>query len=650
VAGPLYFAWADATELTSFGAGHQVEDEEVFSLEIAHAEGEFATATVDVRNPKVGLLGPGRKRWAWFSWRDPDGVVHPLLFGRLVGVPENIQDELVRLTFVARPADYDAQLTALADTLRVLPYYDPVWFSADERTDPDKVLEARTQLWHVDRVTLEVTASDIVQGEDGTVAFGGADAFYDSVSVSYSGSPARTALVEATVQWDQTGAGEIDLGPALRLAFAGVQAGSEQWIDGVDHPTSMSTVNMVDGKSMIDAWPAEGAGIGGGWSVGRSSIKPLLAPPGPAVFMPGAQYDVIAGSGLAPSLPASFSGGGFQAKILDVQNGDSISQIRGSYDVMWVPIWRMAATLTAVWEAKRARAETVSFQMDADVQPVLSDPDDDEVLRIKIGPAYVDTRADLVPGGSDTEDSEEAPLDDLRRASYFKTPRGVQSFEHVLARARAQLVARARCVDVRFEIPFALAVGLSCRKSGTLADARLPGATAGGKIKAYSMSVDGDTGAMIGSVVLGCTAGRDGSFEASAGLPSYVEEGYVESGYQAYDGQTFELLGAGVGQVGYEYYGSQAIDDDGVDLTNVTALGYIVSASVTGGRQSQQDVVAPNAYNRFGSIREVVDRLSAVTTSVRVELTPVTGGPFNTVLAPVVSQLTLPRGVDLEAE
>jgi hypothetical protein len=60
-----------------------------------------------VRNPRIGLLAPGRKQWAWLSWlddRNPTAGVTPLFFGRLVGVPQQIARQPVTLNFMARPA------------------------------------------------------------------------------------------------------------------------------------------------------------------------------------------------------------------------------------------------------------------------------------------------------------------------------------------------------------------------------------------------------------------------------------------------------------------------------------------------------------------------------------------------------------------
>jgi hypothetical protein len=92
--------------------------------------------------------------------------LQPIFNGRLVGVPELRQNEIVKLQFVARPDDYTAQKLALTDSMMVLPFYDPAFLTSQS---PDTVLEAYSALFHIDRTTLELTASDILQGEDGII-------------------------------------------------------------------------------------------------------------------------------------------------------------------------------------------------------------------------------------------------------------------------------------------------------------------------------------------------------------------------------------------------------------------------------------------------------------------------------------------------
>ena len=174
----FHFAWVDASE-TIFGPQHLVEDEKVLSFAIEHSEGDFASLSVVIKNPRIGLLAPARKTWAWLSHGST-----PLFFGRLVGVPSSINQNAVTLEFIARPADYAAQKEALAITLRTLPYYDPVFLTPEAQVDPDTVLEARPELWHIDRTTLAVTTSHILVGEDGVEEFYENEVPYDSVAIS----------------------------------------------------------------------------------------------------------------------------------------------------------------------------------------------------------------------------------------------------------------------------------------------------------------------------------------------------------------------------------------------------------------------------------------------------------------------------------
>lgn len=634
--GPFYFAWCDVGELTTFGPEHYRQDEEVYSLAVSQVEGEFPSAVVEIRNPRVGMLGPGRKRWAWISWREDEDTVHPLMFGRIVGAPEQIQNDAIQITLVARPADYETQLTALADSLRVLPHYDPLWFDEDERLDPNRVLEGYTRLWHIDRVTHAVTASDVLEGEDGTITFDAATALYDSVDVSYETTPATRIDVTAAVQWDEAGAGEIDATPALQLAFNGVTPATETWFNGLEKPSSKRLISIVDGASMIEAWPEDGASIGGGWSVGRTTIGPLLTRPGGAVLMTPTEY-AYANTRPENILPGTFSSGGFVLQILGPVVNGSAGEVSGEYDILWIPLWRLTASMTLAWNIKRARKESLVFSIGAGVQPLLAEPGGEDVIQLNLGPVSVDARI-----------GDEAPLSDVRSQTYFKTPRGQQSFEHILCRARAALAIRARAVIVKFQVPFAAALGLSCRKNATLVDPRLPGGSVTGKVTGYSLSVDGDSGRVIGAVTLGCAVGYGGEFVPAGGEPSYVEAGYVETGYQVYTGQTVALPGSSA-VFGWTDFSDAPIETDGIDLTNITARDYITSVVVTGGQESQEQEIAPTVYNKYGSVREVVDRLSAVTTTVTLDMKPLTGGPFETVIAPVVSDLIVPQQIDLEA-
>jgi hypothetical protein len=125
MAGPFYFAWVAASETVFDPIAHAREDEDVFGFSVDHSEGDFAGLDLEIRNPRVGLLSPARKVHAFLAY-DTGSEVKPLFRGRLVGIPDDINQEIVRLQLTARADDYAAQKSALAATLQAPPYYDSV--------------------------------------------------------------------------------------------------------------------------------------------------------------------------------------------------------------------------------------------------------------------------------------------------------------------------------------------------------------------------------------------------------------------------------------------------------------------------------------------------------------------------------------------
>lgn len=647
----FHFAWTDPPDTAgapAFGPEHVVEDEQIFAFRMAHQEGAFPALEIDVVNPRVGLLGPARKRWAWLSGTPegaeidlagPDPV--PIFFGRLVGVPQQLQGDVVRLEFVARPADYDAQRAAVAETLRDLPWWDPVWLAEGEREDPDVVLEARPARWHIDRVSHQVSVSDILTAEDGTVLFTGADAFHDSVQVALGETPAREVRIEASVQWRQTGAGTIDLTPGLIEAFGAQTPPTIETVDGQARATA-GYVCLAAGEQMLAAWPREGARIGGGWSVGVSGIGIVGQEPTVMEINTKTQVDRILAALAEGNAAAQITWGRTAVFKTEVAPDTTwqpppYGQWRPPQRILWVPIWTFAAHMEAEWQAARSRTETVRCRLAADVQPLMTEADDTDVIVLELGPVPVDERL-----GEDTD--EELPIGDRRRPSYFKTARGRRSFEHLLLRARAALIGRARAVEVSFETTIARGLPLSCRKGATLLDPRLPGGQATGKIKAYELSLDGATGAASAHVVIGCAVGRGGAVAVEPGEPVWCDAGYVTTGYQVQEGETHVPP---AGDIGYRDYTSLAIDDDGVDLFRVTVPRHVQSVSVEGGLIFEEEAVQERAS--YAAPASVLDNLSQVETKARVDLMPVAGGPFTTVLEPEVTMLVIPKTIDLEA-
>jgi hypothetical protein len=121
---------------------------------------------------------------------------------------------------------------------------------------------------------------------------------------------------------------------------------------------------------------------------------------------------------------------------------------------------------------------------------------------------------------------------------FFPTARGQQALEYLICRARARLRYRARAVNVTWQAPFESCIDMSCRKNATLYEPRIPGGAATGKVIAYSLECDGDTGVIHGSVKIGCSVGFGNSVAEITGTPEYAAPGYAQLGWQVYDGKT----------------------------------------------------------------------------------------------------------------
>ena len=638
----FYFAWVASTATTFSQTTHGVEDEQIVSFLVSHNEGDFPTLEIEIVNPKTGLLGTSREQWAWLSWDDPDtGDIQPLFFGRLIGIPQELQAETVRLFFIARPTDYQTQKVALAETLKVLPFYDPVWLTEEERNDPDSVLEGYTKLWHIDRLTHTVTVSDIVSGEDGTITYDDTVAMYDGLSISPGQSPARRIEVEARVQWNQAGSGSVDLTPALKAAFKAKQPENITYPNGTETQTA-DMITLLAGENMIQNWPTTGAAVGSGWSVGFSQIGPAGPKPQPVVVTELQQIEEFA---FDPGVPIPMATAEHAAgRGLGPQFGGLSSSLGGASlftrDVVWLPAWRMAAELHMDWNISRARSETASFTLDANVQALLTDAGEEETLKLTMGPVTVDTLLD--PADTDPASAIENPL----RSTYFKTDRGISSFEHVALRARAKLIARSRAVTVSTAIPFNEATALTCRENVTLSgDNRIPGSTCTGKVKGYTFRANGNSGELIGTVTIGCTVGYGGTVAASGGTGTY-STGYGEEGYEVFTGGA-SLIGT-ASDLLYDDFDDAVLDDDGLNFEAITANSALVDLTITGGYLTEeQDIEVPSLG--FRNVKQVVDVLTGVETTVSVEMLPLTGGPFNTVFSVTTYDLEIPQGINLEA-
>jgi hypothetical protein len=624
--GAFLFAWAASGNTPFSESEHGVDGEDVFFVELRHAEGEFPTLTVEIKNPRVGLLNPYRDQWAYLSWEESDAIT-PVFFGRLLGVPNDLQGEIIRLSFIARPPDFEDQKAALAESLKIAPYYDPIWINADKLDDPDSVLEGYNALWHIDRVTHEVTISDNLRGEDGTKEIGIDDAFYDDLNMAIGASPLARVNVNGQVRWNQAAAGLLDITDRIVAAFAAVGASPAAHL-----------IASLTGEGLSRTWPEKGKSIGGGWSVGDSSISVLS---GTAI---NADYKSVNITPLAETVVRTpgMTDAEFAAALATALADASANPVREARFYRWI----MRPAMAVDYAASRERSETISFSLEADVQSVLFD-EIGKSADINLASNSIVLPLDLEdlsgPGSTASASEGALPIGDIRRKQYFNTDRGKRSLETLICFARAKLLLSARAVDVSTRAPIDLGFDLSCRRDARITDDRLPGGEAAGKISSYVIVMNPQSGEAYTEINIACTIGRGDTLgAANPGTPTYVEEGYVEPGYQLYAGASIIPI---AGEVSYDDF-QLPIVDDGIDLFNLRADDVIASLVVSNGEAAQETVLSAG----FSSVQDAIAALNEAHTEVTLQMVPLIAGPFETLYPVTVSKLMIPKTIDLEAE
>jgi len=572
-AGLPYFAWIDASE-TTFGAEHMRWDEDVFSFELSQDEGDPANLTVVVRRPvneagdAIGLLGPGRKIWAWFALDCGPALIK--FRGRLVGIPTSIFEELVTLEFVAKPVDLVAQKEALANTLRVLPYYDEAVIEPERRSDPDVVLEGYTAIWHYDRESHVITVSDEITGEDGLVEFDGASetgkVLYDGLGLTLTSGPLSRVDVSAEYTWTQQGRGDVDLTQYIVNAWRALDPFPEGYVRG-------------EGAIKFKAadWPKHGASLGDGWEVSASTAADLFPAGGGSQTTGGSGSVEFGGqnwtSASHTETHSQSSEGGIgvvgqsgpstatqSVNVTTSIDGDGHMYVSGysrsvSSSSSGIALQAIQPTLVAGYTAERPYTERISFSLVADVQPILTDPEDGQALRL-----------DDIHSVNLTK---EGFIGDPRRRSYIATERGNLSLEHLILLARAHLMKRARVVEIAFAPKLARMPEITLRKNAFLIEPRVGEAL--GKIIGYSLALDGSDGRIKCEVRIGCAIGRGGSAVASGGEPTYADISYVGADYQQFTGRTI-LIDA---SIGYQPPSADA-NDDGLDLLSSLSAADVI--------------------------------------------------------------------------
>jgi len=665
VSAVWYLAWVDDDAVAFDPAVHNVQDTELLGFTFSQREGEFATLRLLTRNPisglsnwALGLLGPGRKRWAWFSWGLNGAAPSPLALLRLVGVPTDVFLATVTLDFSARPSDFNEQKAALNDALRVLPYWDPVFIDEQKRENMDIILDTYAGVWYVDPVTHEISLSDLLLGEDGAQVFQINEHAADGLQLTIGDPPLSSVTVDAEIAWTQRAVGSISMG----------------------FTSSSYTLKA-------DAFPKVGASMGDGWKILGAAVSADQAFETKTVqtdytlnidWWDGQKttsnikksHDSVVGPGLP--LPPIITDSQQDATYSKPDSSGHIELTSWSQSQTWstglIPRYVVSAGYTVGYDAKRPFTEHVTFVLTADVQPLATLPGDDETMRIDgLNTADLSEPIDGVP-----------PIGDPRRRSYMTQARGEDSLQYLILLARAQLRKRARAVEISFAPFLTRLEDLKLNRSAQVFDWRIPGGNAIGKIISFSLTLTpptDDDAVNVGlECTIGCTIGNGGTVSAVGGEEEYVDDEYIDADqdYQQYDGAvlTFD------DEVGFTPP-LFAPNDDGMDFITPFGLNdasvFEVPISIHSVANDQIEHLEPSAgtwaapglpigpppggFNTWQEARQamVQDRnnmmkalLSNLETEISFKLKSMSAD-FSTEVPITVTQLKIPQMINLAA-
>ena len=487
--GKIYFAWVEPNEAFS-PITHAREDEAVFSISISEEEGSFAVATVEIRNPRRGLLLPARKQRAFIS-AEIAGQVTLLFSGRAVGVPASITGETLEVEFIGRPDDHASKQASLVSMLQADPRYHQALLSEADRSDLSALLEGVAALPHWDRATGELSLAPIAN--DGFQPVLDVTPLEDSFEVSFGSAPADRVRVELELTWEQ-------VSPVLSRPLE-----ADPGAIAVGHLANLfgGRPKSLTGEDLASRWPSPGDALDGGWTVQSAYLVPdvvdkvtldvpvtVAAPRDPSYSAPTWELDVF----------------------------------RTSFDGNLV--------ISAFY--RQPRRERISFEVSANLQPVVLFPDP-ELLSLNAEGADIASNASplTLAGTFRAPDADgdgyvtrtlslsvdRPALARPALAAYPAVVGGV--LQAAVARAEARLRKAARCVTATFDLPFAEAVPLSTASVVRLYDDRIPGGVMTGKVTALELVVTGD-GECYATVEIGASVGRSpAAAGAYVSVPAY---------------------------------------------------------------------------------------------------------------------------------
>lgn len=550
--GKLYFAEVDPGEPFN-PAVHNREDQDILSLTISQDENQFAIAEVEYKNPGSGLLGVSRKKRVFIS-EEILGVAVLQFSGRIVGYPNDLSGETIKVTYIAQPDGWETVQKDFFDTLKVAPYYSDLFVSESRRDIEGDILAGYSSLIYWDRIDETIKLSDIIEGSE--LVNIGENFFYNTLRTQLGDPPLQKIDLNVEAQWQQYGVGEVDVGSAITATFT--------------NSVTSAQINTLTPLAFEDGW--KGVRIPTGYTILKNKLT--VTADGFGLSNEDLRSGII--TVLAADFPTKSGGTG------------------GNREVSVPRVWYIGELiLQAVYKQKRR--ENLIASVSSDIQDIALKKDKSEEMFLRIQDPTAQAQGAVFSG---------------KLASFFTNVNtgelsalGQEVVEHALMRARARLIKTARVVEIQFECPYELARNITTDKSVSIIDNRLPGGSIRGKVTSYILSVDGDSGQSLAKIRLACTIGL-GVDCAPSGAPN--EHGVGSVSYENEFGAIGNDIDAftDTGETKTMEQGQSSVD--GMEWRNDGTSYYIMDSSQ--GLIRQYD--CPTPYSIIGSSHNVAKRSS----------------------------------------
>lgn len=631
------FAWAKEDE--NFDPIiHNRMDLDVFKFSINHEEGGFAEARVWLKileSSRIAFIERCKDSKIFISSINKDKI--ELLFcGRFILSPHRIEGELAEYILTSRPDIAEDLLRDLHQTLSFnFKRYNPLFIKNNEDEDLSSSLEGTTKIHHWCPKTHIVNLSDIFKGN--THHFLKENKIIGSIQTRLTHVPIQRLDVTVKARWLQEQRGRLSLTARLR------QFGH------------LGCIKSLTGNDLNRRWWREGQKLHrANYWVEESSLDEVSY---------AFNQKVHSNRLTSPVSLAAF---------------DPLNQHREKTEIR-LKVKSFMPKLVLGWKMSHLRDESLKFTLKQSLQETNVYPYESRSMFFNL---HRLNRYDCVkpwhprksydPGACVLHDgmiykcnfphrasssfryykelfdpiavAPEVPFSKM--SSFFHSNHGYEAFDEAVRRAASYLLASARAFEVSFKTTLDIISIISCDSSLSLQSSSLPGGKVTGKVKQYTIVVDGESGNSFVSVILGVSIA---SKTLNIGSSSNFQDSYVFDSYCAgVNGEApfvfnERLTAYGLSHVSWD--DQRPLDHFG-NNTERDAAGLLEDIIIKNQADEQEDFIHNSCVNDQYSLMEA---LKECRTSIDLKLHALK--PFShqshVIKVIICDELTAPHQIDL---